>query len=1239
MDFQRPKQQFRFSLGGMKTNTRPDEMPPEKSPLLVNVRAYEGIHMRTRPGIQPLYTIAGQYPTDIQTIQGLPQQGSLVNPTRIFSRGSDDNVYVDGAGAAAGVLVGTLAGAGGTPGAAMIPFRPNQSPGPWMYVANGNDYQKFSCPAAGSTVVTKQKAGIAEPQSEPLTVPALTSAQAGMLPWYESHGNPALTSGGTAGSTSSSARVTDTTGKAFQDPAFVAGGFLSSLPTLWSIQVASTVNYSRFMMLAITIGASTSYVPVMDVFPPLPASINIQSIYYFSGTTGHCVIVPAGLTAEPDANQSIYSPQFLSSLRRGALIKIGTEICFVNSVAFGPDNAIAIDTSTVSTHTTSDKLSGVPAISILGGFSSIPSSSGLSAPSDAFAVTTGLGTVTGAPLFDFLSSGYSYQQDDYIHLSVNIDNLANLVELRFLIDVSDGFFTKDFYYYTIRPADITAAVLNSITQLAAAQQVTQRAAIDEEAAIANNNQLTTFSGAQTATGSSQWTEILFPISALTRVGNDENLSLQNINSFQLLVNASGNVNVILGGVYVFGGYQPDVGDIGRPYLYRYRGLASTTGARSNPSPATRYGITARRMPVAVIIPNGTTPYDGQIDTWEIFRFGGSVSEWRYAGNCPASGAGTNAIFTDNYDDAAVGAGDALDFDNFEPWPSVDLPANPTIVAGAGGTVALLSTTSNPNILSWLPGTIVSFPGVSGNVYTLRKRPVLISGSTYRLEFEECVSSIAGATMEIAEPYVANRMLPYMWGPDATGTVFASGDALRPGTLYFAKNNNPDSAPDSYNIEIVPPSEPLLGGEVIDGLSFVGSPNRWWALYPQPDNPTQRYNFVQTADTRGLAAPYGHCNDGRSRYWWASDGIYSSTQGSLTDADLSTLFPKEGVVGQSYTYGTVTIPPPDYTECSKFRLEYVNGYLYATYVSIGGVYNMLVYDTRRNAWCLDLYQNLIGATGIGAPTTVKGVIQKYNEPGTFVAQPQAKVLMGGVDGSSGGTKIYQQQDLSNDDTKPISGQAGTFEFDGGDVRGPKQWGDLFLDVLPASGITAQPVSLATAVGSALTVAQSATRTRLPYNVNGIQVSDFMGLVVNWTDDYTKIATQTRLYLWQPSFVVQPAREVGFITFGSSFGLVGFMHIRQLLVAYVSTAPVTVQITAYDGQSPALITLPSTGGAYQKATFPVGPNKGTLFQFQLGSTAQFQVFEDDSEVYVGQWGRGDAYNVFRNLGGRPINASPI
>ena len=1207
-DYTRDREGFRFQFSGMKTSARADALPFGKYPLAVNVRSYSDGTIQTRPGIQQLFKStsgASFFPfTDLRAYE------ALFNPTaRFLAIDTNGAVWLDN-----GISVGSLPvnPLGSMVGASMIPFRPNASPTPWMYIANGTEYQKFSAPSVTNAVV-QQKVGIAEPQTAPDAVPNN---------W---HANYVLTSSsfansGTAGSVSTGARSSENVVAAFQDP--IAAG------TCCTIQVGGSVQYQIGQLL--TINAFATYNFVRDVFQPLPANISILGIYYFSGTTGHCIIVPnTSSPATGSSEESIYTQYVLSNLRRGALVSIGGEVCYVWSVTDGPNGQISFETSTVNNHATTDMISGVPAFQIqLAAAQPVPTA-GQAILSDYWStnVTTGVGLVNTTVANLFTLANASFQEDDYIHLSVLVDVLANLTEIKIIFDVNNGSadFVSNAFYYTIRPNDIVGGIANTLTQLGVAQIVSQRALVDEEVAAEAGNQANTASSAQTATGNSQWSEIKFPISALTRIGNDQSRTINNTQAVRILINCSGNVFVEFSSISIQGQFQPDVGDAGAPYMYRVRPRSSLTGVVGNPSPPTRYGVSPRRESVLVTLPSAA--YDGQIDTWDIFRYGGSVTSWRFIGSTPS----TNSSFEDNYDDAAAEAGDSLDFDNFEPWPSVDVPNTGVLsVKGAVGTVVDVFT-ADTDIVNYLPGTLIQIGG--GNVYTFYTRPIPLGAGSYRIQLVENAGTAAfGTAYIIQEPIIANQMLPYMWGPDASGTVFACGDGFRPGTLYFSKDYVPDSAPDTFNQEISPPSEPLLGGETIDGLAFVASPERWWALYPQPQDVRQRYSVVQQPFTRGLAAPFGHCNDGQTLYWWAKDGIYSSTKGSLTD-DLYNIFPHEGIDGENVTYNGVTAFAPDYTRANTFRLTYSLGFLYAIYQDTTGTYRMLTLDVKRMAWCVDQYPSPVTAAyHLEQTPQASSAVTLF---ASFVGPPATNQF----------ALVAQQKQLTNDLGNPVVCTIATNEFDGGDVRAPKQWGDFFVDCLPVapSGVSVQPMSIGAGVTPATVVPTSGSRTRVPISTSfgNPAVSDFMGLMLQWQDDYTKQSQQTRLFLWQPSYLVQPARTVAWDTLGSAFGSDGYKHIRQIAVAYISTAEVILSPVSYDGMSPVPITLPSTNGNYRKTLFPVSANKGQLFQFITFSPngSPFQIFAEDSDIYVGPWGRNGPYQILKKFGGALVAPSPI
>ena len=1139
-NYNRLKEGFRFQFDGIKTNASADAIPPTKFPYAQNIRGRNDKSVRTRPGTTLKFMTGSNPTTDIRAYDALLTD----NLPRYLTRDSGDLIWLDN-----GVSVGTLATATpASPGAALIPFRPNNSPNPWMYVANGTDYQKFSSPTSAN-VVTQQKTGIAELQQPP---------DAAVVQQYQSiiSQNPGpYTHAGTAGAVTGGTRITDTVGAVFPDP--------NSANDYLSFIVSAAVQYQRGMGILIN---SNGPVIVQDVFPPLANAIGIAAIYYYIGTTGRCVVVPQNLGASPgNEGTSIYTQTLLNVLRRGAIVAFagGTaENARVLDVTTGPDGTICFEVSTNFNHTTAETITTKPAIAVIPniGFSTGQS---ISTPDVTFQVTAGVGSITsgaGSVTGAFFSqANLSFQPEDYIHFSVNIDNLLNLVEMQILFDVGDGSFTENFYYYAIRPSDIIAAlastsVVPTATQIAVAQTLTQRQQIQQEISSEEGGPGVTNVGGETSPGSSQWTEIFFPISALIRVGNDQTKTLQNTNALQYFFQAiTGPINVAMSYTTLTGGFQPDVGDVGAPYLYRVRPRSSLTGVRGNPSPASRYGVNPRRQQVKVTpYVNSGSFFDPQTDYLDIFRYGGSITSWRFIGTI-AIGAG---FFYDNFSDDAVNAGEALDFDNFEPWPTVDLPL--TTTASVVGTTAVVTAPTPNNILRWLPGTLVRIGGI--NVYTLWTRPTLLvaspGSSTYLFQFVENAATGGGvnpAPILIQEPYLANQMLPYMWGPDASGTVFACGDPLRPGTLYFSKNYNPDSAPDSYNQEIVQPGEPLMGGCIIDGLSHVASTERWWTLYPG-SNPyatfqlqagvatSSRYNAVQEPLPRGVSSPYGIATNGIERFWWAKDGIYSSVRGSLTDADLYNLFPHEGVAGADVTYEEQVVHAPSYQSAGSFRLTYSNNYLYAVYIafesSVGSFYCMLTCDLRRMAWSVDVYVSPV--TAMYHPeqqaSTLLSSTARYDE-----------LVMAVIGQSSLGVNrsaVVVQTDMTNDYNpgipagSPIIGNIATFEFDGGDIRAGKEWGDAYIDITPqGSQVSVTPLSLGSGTGSSSIIPTSTTRTQIPVSLGGDVLKDFLGLLVQWVDNFAMQANPTTIHAWQFSFLSKPETIADRFTDWDDAGLEG------------------------------------------------------------------------------------------------------
>ena len=417
------------------------------------------------------------------------------------------------------------------------------------------------------------------------------------------------------------------------------------------------------------------------------------------------------------------------------------------------------------------------------------------------------------------------------------------------------------------------------------------------------------------------------------------------------------------------------------------------------------------------------------------------------------------------------------------------PFNPdgAVIDVIGNEIVVSGATWPATILNWLPGTLIQVGGL--NVYTLRARPTSPdSGASYVFQIEECAGFKGSASsFQINEPIVARSFAPWAWGPDAQGTVFAVGDPLRPGVVNFSKRYNPDACQNA-SLELCPPSEPLIGGQVMAGLSLVASSARWWALYPAFQS-AQLYEPIEQVVGRGLVSPFGICTDGSKIYFWAKDCIASHSGGAyedLTSEDWEPLFPHDGVQGQDATRNGITIYAPDYSQAATFRLRCGGGYLYADYTDSTGGRSTLVMNLRTKAWMSDGYADAI--TVHYSPEQQEGTLVAA----TPVLYPT--LLMGDVEGS-----VWKQQIASNDDVASISCVVGTREIDG--QSGPSNlWRNQYLDLVAQNGATAVPMNMGSVITTPTTIPAVADRQFAMIRVGPGAGRRFLGMQINWTDTF-------------------------------------------------------------------------------------------------------------------------------------------
>ena len=470
--------------------------------------------------------------------------------------------------------------------------------------------------------------------------------------------------------------------------------------------------------------------------------------------------------------------------------------------------------------------------------------------------------------------------------------------------------------------------------------------------------------------------------------------------------------------------------------YRYVYRSSATGALSNPSPES----TAQSVPVTANTVTSLWSDDPQVDVVDYYRIDSVTSNFTYVNTGPNDNSGTGALagtntpVTDSLTDTELGT-KLLDYDNFEPFPSIDLPQSGVCnVSGgvitwvSGGAIGGSATGFNSR---WLAGTNILIGSPTSLAYTLIARPV---SNTITIPGVPDGTNLA---YEIEEPILAAQPLPYMWGPtDNVNFVFAVGDPLRPGTLYWCQGSNLDSAPDTNQMEVTDPAEPLVAGAISGGLGVLFSIKRAWVIMPNFFNALATvtgtvgatWSLQETSITRGLYMPRCVCvSGGGNIFFRVTDGIHASAGGaaseSISDQDLYPLFPHENEDGgtsipQPVTIAGYTIYPPDDSKPQSQRMYSIGAYVYFDFVGTDGVAHTLVFDEAAKGWVYDLYTPSVTVHATNEGQSVQGVLAGCND-GTIRQM------------ASGGTEVATAVFLT---------PAENF----GDARANKNVGDLYVE---------------------------------------------------------------------------------------------------------------------------------------------------------------------------------------------------
>ncbi len=896
----------------------------------------------------------------------------------------------------------------------------------------------------------------------------------------------------------------------------------------------------------------------------------------------------------PEADRGVRSRVY--DLAADCLILLaGAEAVRILSVTVGDDGIQSLRCSTTGTRAAGDALAGLTSIRVyLTGTRAAGNTvatnflrNTLTPPATPPASMTGGIQATIAANMALIG-GRPTQPEDEIHLSVRISNLQQVSEGRIYFDVDAAVndFTRNYYFYTFRPSDLVAAVQQTnagTTQSVTSARTTayQRNQIDQRTAPTldddgqrdvsqsdvgvDNPQAggagTTASGAvsgQVGAGVSQWAELRFKVKDLTRVGSDTSRTLANVAAIEILVTAQTTavLTVDYDALWIGGAYGPDVGTIGAPIVYCYRPRSSVTGNKGNPSPAMRSGVSPRRQAVIVTAPHYA---NSECDLLDWYRLGGALTRWKFVAST-ANGSPPQLI--DQFPDDVLASSPGLEVDNYQPWPTTDLPAS-SVVNVSGTTVKWVS--GDHFNTAWAPGTQIQINGI---YYSLYASP---ASSTF-LELVENVGSLSNAAFFIAEPLLLGTPLPTWWG-DYQGIYFACGDRNNPGVVYWTKGNSPDVTSDVNSLLVSSPSTPLMNGCIWDRQPYVFTSDDLLRLDLQPVGSVTQFRATLTPCGSGLWSRYAMCVGQKGIYFLSKDGIKVSNGGqavSITDDDLYPLFPHEGVAGVAVN----GYNPPDMSASNSLTLTAHDGYVFFDYLDTSGASRSLVYSEAVGGWFPDVY--------------VCGCASRYATSGPG----EHRMLVGSRD-----SRLMQVSPIRLDGTDTYVCSFRTPSETMGDPRIMKQFGDFMFDADAdgaPTGITIEPgYNLYSIPGTGVAVFGSQSgRQQTPIDIlsgAGFLARD-MALNVFWN----AANHAPTFFQWQPSYV--PKSEVSDLraTDWNNLGYDGAKFVQGFILrgdTFGQTRHVQVQ---YDGGTVAETILINHNGETEKPYSLATPFIGHLIR---------------------------------------------
>src|SRR3990167_5870116 len=532
----------RLTIKGVDFNHPVDDIPPDRLAIAQNVRVVESGSITNRPGL-----------TDIALVV------ASQTPTHSCRRLNDTNgatwTRIVGAGTllAYGQAAFTQGDTGysGNP-LALVPWSTGYAPQPWMYVADSSKQRKIQVdgtlhPIGFAPPTVAPTAALATPfitsvyirVNKNITVPGLLADEDIASNWNQ---------GGDAGAPSNIVRVDTTVTRIVYDSGSAG----------WAVVAPATfAGLGEGDRLVFDDGGGDEEVTYVAEVHPGAAATTIDPLLYDSGSTGNASLVLATANYQAEVNGLIYNTT-------------QTEAARILSVTTGPQGVTSVRVSTTGTWAATD------AVQILASFrcylanthaaaedidsSTTPATNG--AVRTAITFSTGLATLSDTAAMDLslAAAGVPLNENDWIHCSVRVDLPARVTELKFQMDVDSATndFTRNFFTKSFRASDLTPSITNVQSTLAVDSTILQRDIIDQATSGQDDKEQTlidqrlidkpfdgrdilddggsTFalapiayvSPTQLGAGNSQWVELFWKVSDMTRVGTDFSRTLANV---------------------------------------------------------------------------------------------------------------------------------------------------------------------------------------------------------------------------------------------------------------------------------------------------------------------------------------------------------------------------------------------------------------------------------------------------------------------------------------------------------------------------------------------------------------------------------------------------------------------------------------------------------------------------------------------------------------------------------------